>query len=104
MTVHCLPPPPAPPAGLLPTQELDTLLPPPDGFFTLPRMRRSVSVTSTGHNDTEQLVKRDRRDSLSPGKKNVHFKQENDSFGGQSKTISSIEKLRRSNSHVESIV
>jgi hypothetical protein len=90
LTLHGLPPPPTAPLERLPTPELDTLLPPPAGFYTLPRLRRSVSgatLTPTGQ-------------SKDPTLRCVRFLQD----APHSQSVSSIEHIRRSNSHVESIV
>merc|ERR1719264_937434 len=81
LTVHAHPPPPAPPS--IPQAEFpigDTLLPPPEGFFTLPRIRRSVSGIVSPDGERE----RDRSSTIGE-------------LSG-SRSISSIERLRRSNS------
>ena len=78
------------PSNSLPAPELDTLIPPPAGFYTLPRLRRSVSgatLTPTGQ-------------SKDPTLRCVRFLQD----APHSQSVSSIEHIRRSNSHVESIV
>jgi len=92
LTVHALPPPPAQHSVQAEFPLGDTLLPPPEGFFTLPRIRRSVSGVISpelegGGPDRERVS----TSKLTDGE-------------GRSKSISSIERLRRSNSHVESIV
>ena len=90
LTLHGLPPPPIAPLERLPTPELDTLLPPPAGFYTLPRLRRSVSgtpLTPTGQ-------------TKEPTPRCVRFLQDTP----HSQSVSNIEQIRRSNSHVESIV
>lgn len=90
LTLHGLPPPPTAPLERLPTPELDTLLPPPAGFYTLPRLRRSVSgapLTPTGQ-------------TKEPTPRCVRFLQDTP----HSQSVSNIEQIRRSNSHVESIV
>ena len=43
LTVQGLPPPPCPPGPRLPPPELETVLPPPSQFHTLPRLQRAVS-------------------------------------------------------------
>ena len=90
LTLHGLPPPPTAPTERLPTPELDTLLPPPAGFYTLPRLRRTVSgalLTPSGQNKD-------------PSPRCVRFLQDI----AHSQSVSNIDMIRRSNSHVESIV
>ena len=90
ITLHGLPPPPTAPIERLPTPELNTLLPPPAGFYTLPRLRRTVSgapLVTAGH-------------SKDPSPRCVRFLQDM----VHSQSVSDIDQIRRSNSHVESIV
>jgi len=93
LTLHGLPPPPAAPVEMLPSPELHTLLPPPVGFYTLPRLRRSVSGATL--TPTSSSMRKGRVDGRS-----VSFLQDSQ----HSQSVSSIEHLRRSSSHVESIV
>ena len=90
LTLNGLPPPPTAPTERLPTPELDTLLPPPAGFYTLPRLRRTVSgalLNPSGQNKD-------------PPPRCVRFLQDT----AHSQSVSNIDQIRRSNSHVESIV
>jgi len=83
VTLQGLPPPPArpPPVERLMSPDLETLLPPPSQFHTLPRPQRSGPATP-----------------------NTSTRSRAESHHSNAGSVSSVERLRRSNSHVESIV
>lgn len=101
MTLQGLPPPPAaPPVERMLSPELETVLPPPSQFHTLPRLHRSVSGVSNSNTGISASQCAARYREVSGSISSIH--SQGAGIGGSS--TQGGHKLRRSNSHVESIV